>query len=189
MYYPTWFNNDAIWQTEQILGMVPRSNHHPYFHTMIIQFFFRIGYRLSGTITGGLAFYTFWQMTVMALVFAFILYRLYKRGTRLLWLFIALLFYAVLPFNAVLTICMGKDEFLRQRCSSIHGRLRSTLFAGKKRWKVPPVRKRFPEKAGNCGISRILHQGFLSVCRGATVFLFLWERLLFYWRPTASSGG
>jgi len=111
MYYPTWFNNDAIWQMEQILGMVPRSNHHPYFHTMIIQFFYQIGFRLSGTVTGGLAFYTFWQMTVMALVFAFILYRLYERGTRSLWLFIALLFYAVLPFNAVLTICMGKDEF------------------------------------------------------------------------------
>lgn len=111
MYYPTWFNNDAIWQMQQILGMVPRSNHHPYFHTMIIQFFFQIGHRLSGTITGGLAFYTFWQMTVMALVFAFILYQLYKRGTRLLWLFLALLFYAALPFNAVLTICMGKDEF------------------------------------------------------------------------------
>lgn len=111
MYYPTWFNNDAIWQMEQILGMVPRSNHHPYFHTMIIQFFYQIGFRLSGTITGGLAFYTFWQMTVMAFVFAFILYQLYKRGTRLLWLFIALLFYAALPFNAVLTICMGKDEF------------------------------------------------------------------------------
>lgn len=111
MYYPTWYNNDAIWQTEQILGMVPRSNHHPYFHTMIIQFFFRIGYGMSGTIAGGLAFYTFWQMAVMAFVFAFILYQLYRRGTRLLWLFIALLFYAVLPFNAVLTICMGKDEF------------------------------------------------------------------------------
>ena len=48
----------------------------------------------------------------------FPLYRLYKRGTRLLWLFIALLFYAVLPFNAVLTICMGKDEFfaISHRC-------------------------------------------------------------------------
>lgn len=111
MYYPTWYNNDAVWQTQQILGLVPRSNHHPFFHTLIIQFFFGIGYRLSGTVTGGLAFYTFWQMTVMALVFAFILYRLYKRGTRLLWLIAALLFYAVLPFNAVLTICMGKDEF------------------------------------------------------------------------------
>ncbi|MCM1174298.1 MAG: DUF6020 family protein [Blautia sp.] len=111
MYYPTWFNNDAIWQMEQILGMAPRSNHHPYFHTMIIRFFYRIGYRLSGTIAGGLAFYTFWQMAVMAFVFAFILYQLYKRGTRLLWLFLALLFYAALPFNAVLTICMGKDEF------------------------------------------------------------------------------
>lgn len=111
MYYPTWFSNDAIWQTQQILGMVPRSNHHPYFHTMLIQFFFGIGYRISGTVAGGLAFYTFWQMTVMAFVFAFILYQLYKRGTRLLWLFLALLFYAVLPFNAVLTICMGKDAF------------------------------------------------------------------------------
>lgn len=111
MYYPTWYNNDAVWQTQQILGLVPRSNHHPFFHTLIIQFFFEIGYRLSGTVTGGLAFYTFWQMTVMALVFAFILYQLYKRGTRLLWLVLALLFYAVLPFNAVLTICMGKDEF------------------------------------------------------------------------------
>lgn len=111
MYYPTWYSNDAVWQTQQILGMVPKSNHHPYFHTLLIQFFFRIGYRLSGTVTGGLAFYTFWQMAVMALVFAFILYKLYQRGTRPLWLVLALLFYAVLPFNAVLTICMGKDEF------------------------------------------------------------------------------
>lgn len=111
MYYPTWFSNDAVWQTQQILGMVPRSNHHPYFHTLLIQFFFGIGYRISGTVTGGLAFYTFWQMTIMALVFAFILYQLYKRGTRLFWLFLALLFYAALPFNSVLTICMGKDAF------------------------------------------------------------------------------
>lgn len=39
MYYPTWFNNDAIWQMEQILGWKARSNHHPYFHTLIMQVF------------------------------------------------------------------------------------------------------------------------------------------------------
>lgn len=111
MYYPTWFNNDAVWQMKQILGLSPKSNHHPYFHTMIIQFFFTIGYRLFGTYTDAIAFYSFWQIVIMALVFAFLLYQLYKRGTRLVWLVLALVFYAVLPVNAVQTLCMGKDEF------------------------------------------------------------------------------
>ena len=111
MYYPTWFNNDAVWQVEQILGLSERSNHHPYFHTMIIQFFFTIGYRIFGTYTDAIAFYTFWQIVIMALAFAFVLYQLYKRGTRLVWLILALFFYAVLPANAMLTLCMGKDEF------------------------------------------------------------------------------
>lgn len=111
MYYPTWLNNDAVWQLEQVLGWAEKSNHHPYFHTWILKCFFMIGYRLSGTYTGGAAFYTFFQMLIMAMVFAFFLYQLYKRGTRTIWLVLALAFYAVLPVNAMLTICMGKDEF------------------------------------------------------------------------------
>ena len=111
MYYPTWLNNDAVWQIEQALGMAERSNHHPYFHTLILKALFLAGYRLSGTYMGGAAFYTFVQIAVMAMVFAFFLYWLYREGTRWLWLVLALLFYAVLPINALLTICMGKDEF------------------------------------------------------------------------------
>ncbi len=111
MYYPGWLNNDALWQIEQILGLAERSNHHPYFHTLLMQVFFGIGCRLSGTYEGGAAFYTFVQVAVMAAVFAFFLYRLYLRGARALWLVLALLFYAVCPINALLTICMGKDEF------------------------------------------------------------------------------
>ena len=111
MYYPTWLNNDAVWQIEQILGWTQKSNHHPYFHTMIMKYFFMVGYRLSGTYTGGAAFYTFFQILVMAMVFSFFLYWLYRRGTRMIWLILALIFYAALPINTVLTICMGKDEF------------------------------------------------------------------------------
>lgn len=73
--------------------------------------FFMAGYRLSGTYTGGAAFYTFSQVLIMAMVFGFFLYWLYKRGTRILWLILAFAFYAVLPVNGLLTICMGKDEF------------------------------------------------------------------------------
>lgn len=111
MYYPTWLNNDAIWQIEQVLGWVEKSNHHPYFHTVITKILFLAGYRLTGTYAGGTAFYTFFQILIMAMVFAFFLYQLYKSGTRILWLITALAFYAVLPINTVLTICMGKDEF------------------------------------------------------------------------------
>lgn len=111
MYFPTWLNNDAIWQIEQVLGWVEKSNHHPYFHTVIIKILFLAGYCLTGTYAGGTALYTFFQILIMAMVFAFFLYQLYKGGTRILWLALALAFYAVLPINALLTICMGKDEF------------------------------------------------------------------------------
>ncbi len=111
MYFPGWLNNDAVWQIEQILGWTPGSNHHPYFHTLIMKCFFMAGYRLSGTYTGGAAFYTFSQVLIMAMVFGFFLYWLYKRGIRILWLILAFAFYAVLPVNGLLTICMGKDEF------------------------------------------------------------------------------
>lgn len=111
MYYPTWLNNDAIWQLQQILGIVPRSNHHPFFHTMIMKVLFMTGYRVSGTYMGGVAFYTFVQVLVMAMTFGFFLYQLYQRGTRIVWLAVAVAFYAFLPINGILTICMGKDEF------------------------------------------------------------------------------
>lgn len=111
MYYPGWLNNDAVWQIEQALGWVPGSNHHPYFHTLILKVFFMIGYRLSDTYMGGVAFYTFCQLLVMAMVFGFFLYQLYKQGTKIYWLALAFLFYAVLPINGLLTICIGKDEF------------------------------------------------------------------------------
>ncbi|MDE7258116.1 MAG: hypothetical protein K2N77_02590 [Lachnospiraceae bacterium] len=111
MYYPTWLNNDAVWQIEQALGWAAASNHHPYFHTLILKGLFMIGYRFSGSYTVGAAFYTFVQVLIMAMVFAFFLYQLYKRGTRMLWLMLAVVFYAFLPINGLLTICMGKDEF------------------------------------------------------------------------------
>lgn len=111
MYYPGWLNNDAVWQIEQILGWAPASNHHPYFHTLIMKCFFMTGYRLFGSYMAGAAFYTFCQVLIMAMVFAFFLYWLYRRGTHWLWLTAAFLFYAALPINGILTICMGKDEF------------------------------------------------------------------------------
>ncbi len=111
MYYPTWFNNDAVWQMEQALGMAVKSNHHPYFHTLIIKLFLNAGNFLFGSLTAAVAFYTFFQMAMTAAVFGFLLLLLYERGTGVFWLVLAVCFYALLPVNAMLSICMGKDAW------------------------------------------------------------------------------
>ncbi len=111
MYYPTWFNNDAVWQMEQALGMAARSNHHPYFHTLIIKVFLTVGYGLFHDYTAAVALYTFCQMALTAAVFGFYLYLLYRRGTRTLWLVLAVCFYALLPIHGMFSICMGKDAW------------------------------------------------------------------------------
>lgn len=111
MYFPTWFNNDAVWQMEQALGLAARSNHHPYFHTLIIKVFLTAGYGLFGSYTGAVALYTFFQMALTAAVFGFFLYLLYRRGTGTLWLVLAVCFYALLPVNGMYSICMGKDAW------------------------------------------------------------------------------
>ena len=111
IYYPTWFNNDAVWQMEQALGLAARSNHHPYFHTLIIKVFLTAGYGIFGSYTAAVALYTFFQMALTAAVFGFFLYLLYCRGTGILWLVLAAFFYAVLPVNGMFSICMGKDAW------------------------------------------------------------------------------
>lgn len=111
VYFPTWFNNDAVWQMEQALGLAARSNHHPYFHTLIIKAFLTVGYGLFGSYTGAVALYTFFQMALTAAVFGFFLYLLYRRGTGTLWLGLAVFFYALLPVNGMYSICMGKDAW------------------------------------------------------------------------------
>lgn len=111
MYFPTWFNNDAVWQMEQALGLASFSNHHPYFHTLIIKAFLIIGYGLFGSYAGAVALYTFFQMALTAAVFGFFLYLMYHRGTGVLWLVLAVCFYALLPINGMYSICMGKDAW------------------------------------------------------------------------------
>lgn len=111
IYYPTWFNNDAVWQVEQALGMAAKSNHHPYFHTLIIKVFLTVGYGLFHDYTAAVALYTFCQMALTAAVFSFYLYLLYRRGTRILWLVLTVFFYALLPINGMFSICMGKDAW------------------------------------------------------------------------------
>lgn len=109
IYFPGWISNDSVWQLEQACGWVEASNHHPYFHTMIIKCFFMLGFRLFGTYTGAAATFVVAQMLFMAGVYALVMYDFYKKGVHTFWLALGLFFYAGLPVNGLYATCMGKD--------------------------------------------------------------------------------
>lgn len=109
LYFPGWISNDSVWQLEQVCGWVEASNHHPYFHTMIIKCFFMLGFRIFGTYTGAVAAFVVAQMVFMACVYALVIYDFYKKGVHIFWLALGLFFYAGLPMNGLYATCMGKD--------------------------------------------------------------------------------
>lgn len=109
IYFPGWISNDSVWQLEQVCGWVEPSNHHPFFHTMIIKCFFMLGFRLFGTYTGAVATFVVAQMIFMSCVYALILYDFYRKGAHPFWLVLGLFFYAGLPMNGLYATCMGKD--------------------------------------------------------------------------------
>ena len=109
IYFPGWISNDSVWQLEQVCGWVEPSNHHPYFHTMIIKCFFMLGFRIFGTYTGAAATFVVAQMIFMSCVYALILYDFYRKGAHPFWLALGLFFYAGLPMNGLYATCMGKD--------------------------------------------------------------------------------
>lgn len=108
-YFPGILSNDSVWQMDQVLGIRPYSNHHPFTHTMIIKLLYTIGHAIFGTVSGGIATYTFFQMTVMALIFSYLIYTIYHQGAKTGWCIAVLAYFALVPFHAMYSITMWKD--------------------------------------------------------------------------------
>ncbi len=107
--YPAIMTPDSINQFEQVLGMVPYSNHHPWAHTMVIKFFFSLGHLFTDDINAALAFYTLFQMCFMAFCVAWLISSLQRLGTGNLPCLLILGFYALVPYHGVFVVTIWKD--------------------------------------------------------------------------------
>lgn len=107
--YPGIITPDSINQIEQTLGLVPLSNHHPIAHTLLIGLCLRPVYAVTGNINTAIGFYTLFQMILMALIVAYSINTLRLIGLRLRWVYLALLFYTIIPFQWVYMVTMWKD--------------------------------------------------------------------------------
>lgn len=107
--YPAVLNSDPVSQMMDILGMTQYSNHHSWYYTLLIEFWYRTGYFLFGTVNGGVAMYTLFTMVFTATAFALAVTFLYSRGLRWYWLVLIEILYGLDPIKAHHTMAMWKD--------------------------------------------------------------------------------
>lgn len=107
--YPGIMTPDSINQFEQVLGLLPYSNHHPLAHTLVIKLFYNIGLMFTSNPVVAFSFYTFFQMCFMAFSVAYFVKTLHLFRVRPLISFLFTLFYALVPYHAVFSVTIWKD--------------------------------------------------------------------------------
>ena len=110
--YPGVVTWDSEWQVEQAIGLRGYSNHQPWIQTLVIKFCCFLGSIISKKINTGVAIYVMLQMCVLAFIYAYVVYYLYQKGTRKIYLIGCLIFYAVFPINAFYAVTMWKDVIM-----------------------------------------------------------------------------
>lgn len=107
--FPGIMTPDSLVQMEQIWGITPYSNHHPWVHTLLIKLWYEIGYEISNDVYIGIAFYTVFQMMVMAASAAYSIQTLALLRFRKFVLILVAAFFAVVPYNGVFAVTVWKD--------------------------------------------------------------------------------
>lgn len=98
--YPGIMTPDSINQLEQILGVIPWSNHHPWVHTLLFGLFYQIGYALTKNMVIAVSVYTFFQMCLLAGSVAYFIFTLRSHKIRPFVLLLITAFYALTGTDA-----------------------------------------------------------------------------------------
>ena len=101
---------DTGWQTCQIYGLLPMTNHHPLMHTYLWKLFLSIGEKL-GKLEYGIMFYSIFQVMVMTLIFTIFVYWIGKKTENWLVQILCYAFFALNPTFHLLIIQSDKDVF------------------------------------------------------------------------------
>ncbi len=107
-YYPSVFAYDAEGQLYQVMAQ-DYSTHHPLIHTLFLGAFFKLGEKLPGSYSSGMALHSIVQLFFMAMILGYVLTVLYRERTSWVMRIALLLFYAFFPVNSVLAVSTTKD--------------------------------------------------------------------------------
>mgnify|MGYP004547953987 FL=1 len=107
--YPGIMTPDSINQFEQVLGVIPYNNHHPFAHTMVFALLYKAAFALTGNMVVSVGFYTFAQMCLLSAGMAFFISTLRQQRIRPFVLLLLTAFYAMIPYHAVFSVTIWKD--------------------------------------------------------------------------------
>lgn len=106
--YPGLLSPDSIIQVQQCLTG-NYSNHHPFWHTMIIKLCLTIGVQVFGNMSAAVALYSTVQVLAMAACFTYALTTLYQAGIPKWAAILFFVWYALMPYNIKYSYTMWKD--------------------------------------------------------------------------------
>lgn len=109
--YPGALPPDDCAQLMQVLRIIPFDNENPLVSTLFIGFWVKIGVLFSGHINDGVGLYTFAQLTMTAMIFAYTVCIIYKHTGSMKTAAIVHAFYNFMPYNIVFAASMWKDTF------------------------------------------------------------------------------
>ena len=109
IYYPGILTGDSLSELNMILGNKAVTDHHTVIHFIFMYIPYKIGYFISGNVNFSVALTSLTQMIVMASIFAYSIFFLYKRNVNKYLLLAILLFYALVPMFGFYSITMWKD--------------------------------------------------------------------------------
>ena len=106
--YPGVLTTDSYTTVAQILNG-DYNNTMPFWHTMLVQVFLKLGLALFGEINRAVAFYHVFQLLFVSAIFAYTLMTLYQVGVPRLLLGGVFFVYGLLPYNIVYSVTLWKD--------------------------------------------------------------------------------
>lgn len=108
--YPGTLSPDSINQISQIIDN-SYSNHHPFYHTMIIKLCLSVGQTLFGNINAGVATYSIFSIFISALSFSYVISTISKSTNNIKLTIIVGIWYLIMPFYIEFSYTMWKDVF------------------------------------------------------------------------------
>lgn len=106
--YPGTLTPDSISQMNQLMSG-SYSNHHPYWHTVVIKLFVNLGMALFGDINHGVAVYCVFQILFMTASFAYVVVTLYQSNVPRKVVLAVFALYALAPYHIYFSFTVWKD--------------------------------------------------------------------------------
>ncbi len=85
------------------------SNHHPFWHTMVIKFWYDLGVSLFNTANAGVATFSIFQIICMAMCFSYTIVTLYQLLIPRKYIIICYLWFLLMPFHIAYSVTIWKD--------------------------------------------------------------------------------